>query len=78
MASVVRPSSRPVQGLPRLGWHKPGERKIAGILTWTPTAKHSRGMSPQWRVERAKMMMTSTKEQLTVIALACGFSDHRI
>jgi transcriptional regulator GlxA family with amidase domain len=28
------------------------------------------------RVERAKMMMTSTKEQLTVIALACGFSDQ--
>lgn len=28
------------------------------------------------RVERAKIMMTSTRERLMVIALACGFSDQ--
>ena len=28
------------------------------------------------RVERAKIMMTSTRERLTDIALACGFSDQ--
>jgi AraC family transcriptional regulator len=28
------------------------------------------------RVERAKLMMTSTRERLTDIALACGFSDQ--
>jgi len=28
------------------------------------------------RIERAKIMMTSTSEQLAVIALACGFSDQ--
>jgi AraC family transcriptional regulator len=28
------------------------------------------------RVERAKLMMTSTRESLTVIALACGFADQ--
>jgi AraC-like DNA-binding protein len=28
------------------------------------------------RIERAKLMMTSTRERLTDIALACGFSDQ--
>jgi AraC family transcriptional regulator len=28
------------------------------------------------RVERAKLMMTSTRERLTEIALACGFADQ--
>jgi AraC family transcriptional regulator len=28
------------------------------------------------RVERAKLMMTSTRERLAVIALACGFADQ--
>jgi len=28
------------------------------------------------RVERAKLMMISTGEQLTYIALACGFADQ--
>jgi AraC-like DNA-binding protein len=28
------------------------------------------------RVERAKLMMTSTRERLTGIALACGFADQ--
>jgi AraC family transcriptional regulator len=28
------------------------------------------------RVERAKLMMTSTQERLAVIALACGFADQ--
>jgi transcriptional regulator GlxA family with amidase domain len=28
------------------------------------------------RVERAKLMMTSTRDRLTDIALACGFADQ--
>jgi len=43
--------------------------------------KRSLGLSPMAyvanrRVERAKLMMTSTGEQLTEIALACGFADQ--
>lgn len=43
--------------------------------------KQSLGQSPMAyvamrRVERAKIMMTSTKEPLTEIALACGFADQ--
>ena len=43
--------------------------------------KHRLGYSPMAyvavrRVERAKLMMTSTKEGLTDIALACGFADQ--
>jgi AraC family transcriptional regulator len=43
--------------------------------------KHSLGCTPMAyvavrRVERAKLMMTSTRERLTDIALACGFSDQ--
>jgi AraC family transcriptional regulator len=43
--------------------------------------KHSLGYSPMAyvaarRVERAKLMMTSTGERLTDIALACGFADQ--
>jgi AraC-like DNA-binding protein len=42
---------------------------------------HSLGSSPcayvaARRVERAKLMMTSTRERLAYIALACGFSDQ--
>jgi AraC-like DNA-binding protein len=43
--------------------------------------KQSLGSSPcayvaARRVERAKLMMTSTRERLAYIALACGFSDQ--
>jgi len=43
--------------------------------------KRSVGSSPcayvvARRVERAKSMMTSTRQSLTDIAMACGFSDH--
>lgn len=43
--------------------------------------KRSLGLSPmayvaRRRVERAKVMMISTDEQLTEIALACGFADQ--
>lgn len=43
--------------------------------------KQSLGASPmayvaERRVERAKLMMTSTRDRLTDIALACGFSDQ--
>jgi AraC family transcriptional regulator len=43
--------------------------------------KRSLGLSPMAyvtsrRVERAKLMMTSSREQLTEIALACGFADQ--
>jgi AraC family transcriptional regulator len=43
--------------------------------------KRSLGSSPMTfvaarRVERAKLMMTSTRERLTDIALACGFADQ--
>ena len=43
--------------------------------------KRSVGRSPMAyvasrRVERAKLMMTSTREPLTDIALACGFADQ--
>jgi AraC-like DNA-binding protein len=43
--------------------------------------RHSLGCSPMayvvaLRVERAKLMMTSTRERLAYIALACGFSDQ--
>jgi AraC family transcriptional regulator len=43
--------------------------------------KQSLGSSPiayvaARRVERAKLMMISTRERLTQIALACGFADH--
>jgi AraC family transcriptional regulator len=43
--------------------------------------KQSLGSSPMVyvavrRVERAKLMMTSTRERLTDIALACGFADQ--
>jgi AraC family transcriptional regulator len=43
--------------------------------------KQSLGSSPMayvaaQRIERAKLMMTSTRERLTEIALACGFADQ--
>ena len=43
--------------------------------------KHTLGYTPMAyvavrRVERAKLMMTSTRERLTDIALACGFADQ--
>jgi AraC family transcriptional regulator len=43
--------------------------------------KRSLGCSPSsyivvQRVERAKLMMTSTRETLAAIALACGFADQ--
>jgi AraC family transcriptional regulator len=43
--------------------------------------RHSLGSSPMAyvsmrRVERAKLMMTSTRERLTDIALTCGFADQ--
>jgi AraC family transcriptional regulator len=43
--------------------------------------KQSLGCSPityvaMRRVERAKLMMTSTRERLAAIALACGFADQ--
>lgn len=43
--------------------------------------KQSMGLSPMAyvsarRIERAKLMMTSTRERLSDIALACGFADQ--
>src|SRR5580692_10465537 len=43
--------------------------------------KQSMGSSPvayvsARRIERAKLMMTSTRERLSDIALACGFADQ--
>jgi AraC family transcriptional regulator len=45
------------------------------------TFRNSLGSSPmayvsKRRVERAKLMMTSTRERLTDIALSCGFADQ--
>jgi AraC family transcriptional regulator len=45
------------------------------------TFRHSLGSTPMAyvsmrRVERAKLMMTSTSERLTDIALTCGFADQ--
>ncbi len=61
-------------------------RELAGLLAlskshFSRAFKRSLGQSPMAyvamrRVERAKVMMTSTREQLTEIALACGFADQ--
>jgi AraC family transcriptional regulator len=59
---------------------------MAGLVTlskshFSRAFKCSLGSSPMAyvaarRVERAKLMMTSTRERLTDIALACGFADQ--
>jgi AraC-like DNA-binding protein len=61
-------------------------REIADCVALTASHfsrafKHSLGSAPcayvaARRVERAKLMMTSTRERLAYIALACGFSDQ--
>jgi len=61
-------------------------RDLAGTVALSPghfsrAFKQSLGSSPMAylaarRVERAKLMMTSTRERLTEIALACGFADQ--
>jgi len=61
-------------------------RDMAGLVALSPSHfsrafKQSLGSSPMAyvaarRVERAKLMMTSTRERLTQIALACGFADQ--
>jgi AraC family transcriptional regulator len=61
-------------------------RDVADFVALSPSHfsrafKQSLGSSPMAyvaarRVERAQLMMTSTRERLTDIALACGFSDQ--
>jgi AraC family transcriptional regulator len=61
-------------------------RDMADFVALSPSHfsrafKQSLGSSPMAyvaarRVERAKLMMTSTRERLTHIALACGFADQ--
>jgi AraC-like DNA-binding protein len=65
---------------------KIGLRDMADLVALSPSHfsrafKQSLGSSPMAyvaarRVERAKLMMTSTRERLTHIALACGFADQ--
>jgi AraC family transcriptional regulator len=65
---------------------KMGVRDVADLVALSPghfsrAFKQSLGSSPMAyvaarRVERAKLMMTSTRERLTDIALACGFADQ--
>jgi AraC family transcriptional regulator len=65
---------------------KVGLEEMANMVTlskshFSRAFKCSLGSSPMAfvmarRVERAKLMMTSTRERLTDIALACGFSDQ--
>jgi AraC family transcriptional regulator len=65
---------------------KVGLEEMANVVTlskshFSRAFKCSLGSSPMAfvaarRVERAKLMMTSTRERLTDIALACGFSDQ--
>jgi AraC family transcriptional regulator len=59
---------------------------LAGLVAFSKSHfsrafKRSLGLSPMAyvairRVERAKVMMASTREQLTDIAMACGFADQ--
>jgi len=61
-------------------------REMADLLAlsenhFSRAFKQSLGSSPMAyvrlrRVERAKLMMTSTSERLMDIALACGFTDQ--
>jgi len=61
-------------------------RELAGLVSFSTghfsrAFKRSLGLPPMTyvvrrRVERAKLMMTSTRGQLTEIALACGFADQ--
>jgi AraC family transcriptional regulator len=60
--------------------------ELAGLVScskghFSRAFKRSLGLPPMAyvatrRVERAKRMMTTTREQLTEIALACGFADQ--
>jgi len=60
--------------------------ELAGLVSFSKghfsrAFKRSLGLSPMAyvvtrRVERAKRMMTATREHLTDIALACGFADQ--
>jgi AraC family transcriptional regulator len=61
-------------------------RQLAGLVSFSKSHfsrafKRSLGLPPMayvaaQRIERAKLMMASTREQLTQIALACGFADQ--
>lgn len=61
-------------------------RELANLVAYSRSHfsrafKRSIGVAPMTyvttrRVERAKAMITSTKERLTAIALACGFADQ--
>src|SRR5262249_24813659 len=61
-------------------------RELAALVSFSRSHfsrafKRSLGLPPmayvaKRRVERAKLMMISTGEQLTEIALACGFADQ--
>jgi transcriptional regulator GlxA family with amidase domain len=65
---------------------KVGIEEMANVVTlskshFSRAFKRSLGSSPMAfvaarRVERAKLMMTSTRDRLTDIALACGFADQ--
>lgn len=60
--------------------------QLAGLVSFSKSHfsrafKRSLGVPPMafvavQRIERAKLMMASTREQLTEIALACGFADQ--
>lgn len=60
--------------------------EVAGVVAlskshFSRAFKHSMGLPlmtyvANRRVERAKLMMTSTRERLSDIALACGFADQ--
>jgi AraC family transcriptional regulator len=61
-------------------------RTLAGLVSYSKSHfsrafKHSLGLPPltyirMRRIERAKELMTSTTQQLTEIALICGFADQ--
>src|SRR6202453_242035 len=58
-----------------------GDLVTLSLSHFSRAFKQSLGSSPMAyvaarRVERAKLMMTSTRERLTHIALACGFADQ--
>jgi AraC family transcriptional regulator len=65
---------------------KMGVRDVSDLVALSPghfsrAFRQSLGSPPMAyiaarRIERAKLMMTSTRERLTDIALACGFSDQ--
>jgi AraC family transcriptional regulator len=65
----------------KLGIHQLAELVSFSKSHFSRAFKRSLGLTPmeyvaKRRVERAKFMMVSTGEQLTYIAMACGFADQ--